>query len=188
LNGLDWIARRTTWPGSPRPCRSTSSPATGTRSASFGKGMKRLHDAYRSAGIADVRLKLYPGGRHESFNETNRHEVTADFIAWCDEMIAAHVEARDEREHLRHDDVARRGRVQVRFNCDVALADDRPCACDLFRDRRLAAGADGNGRVVHRHRPVTALAEPRLILAGVGRNGRGAGAFAFGGKDAPKPR
>jgi alpha-beta hydrolase superfamily lysophospholipase len=56
----------------------------------FGKGMRRLHDAYQRAGIADVRLKLYPGGRHESFNETNRQEVTADFIAWCDEMVASH--------------------------------------------------------------------------------------------------
>ena len=54
-----------------------------------GKGMKRLHDAFKRAGIADVRLKLYPGGRHETFNETNRQEVTADFIAWCNEMVAA---------------------------------------------------------------------------------------------------
>jgi len=55
----------------------------------FGKGMTRLHDAYTRAGIADVRLKLYPGGRHEMLNETNRHEVTADFIAWCDEIVAS---------------------------------------------------------------------------------------------------
>jgi alpha-beta hydrolase superfamily lysophospholipase len=55
----------------------------------FGKGMKRLHGAYTRAGIADVRLKLYPGGRHEMFNETNRREVTAAFIAWCDEIVAA---------------------------------------------------------------------------------------------------
>jgi alpha-beta hydrolase superfamily lysophospholipase len=53
--------------------------------------MKRLHDAYTRAGIVDVRLTLYPGGRHESFNETNRQEVTADFIAWCNEIVAAHV-------------------------------------------------------------------------------------------------
>lgn len=54
-----------------------------------GKGMKRLHDAYRRAGIADVRLRLYAGGRHEMLNETNRAEVMADLIAWCDEVAAA---------------------------------------------------------------------------------------------------
>jgi alpha-beta hydrolase superfamily lysophospholipase len=54
-----------------------------------GKGMKRLRDAYRRAGILDVRLKLYPDGRHEMLNETNRREVMADFIAWCDEIASA---------------------------------------------------------------------------------------------------
>ncbi len=55
----------------------------------FGKGMKRLHDAYKRAAIFDVRLKLYPEGRHEMLNETNRDEVTADLIGWCDEVVAA---------------------------------------------------------------------------------------------------
>jgi alpha-beta hydrolase superfamily lysophospholipase len=54
-----------------------------------GKGMKRLLDAYARAGITDVRLKLYPDGRHEMLNETNRDEVMADFIAWCDEIVVA---------------------------------------------------------------------------------------------------
>jgi len=54
-----------------------------------GKGMKNLYDAYKRAAIFDVRLKLYPGGRHEMLNETNRQEVMNDFIAWCDEIIAA---------------------------------------------------------------------------------------------------
>lgn len=54
----------------------------------FGKGMRRLYDAYKRAGIFDVRLKLYTGARHETLNETNRQEVTADFIAWCDEIVA----------------------------------------------------------------------------------------------------
>lgn len=52
-----------------------------------GKGMKNLYDAYKRAAIFDVRLKLYPNGRHEMLNETNRQEVTEDFIAWCDEII-----------------------------------------------------------------------------------------------------
>lgn len=55
-----------------------------------GKGMRNLYDAYKRAGIFDVRLKLYEGARHETLNETNRQEVTNDFIAWCDEVIATH--------------------------------------------------------------------------------------------------
>ena len=54
-----------------------------------GKGMKNLYDAYKRAAIFDVRLKLYPGARHETLNETNRQEVTDDLIAWCDEIVAA---------------------------------------------------------------------------------------------------
>ena len=27
-------------------------------------------------------MRLYPGARHETFNETNRDEVTADLITW----------------------------------------------------------------------------------------------------------
>jgi alpha-beta hydrolase superfamily lysophospholipase len=55
----------------------------------YGKGMKSLYDAYKRAAIFDVRLKLYPNARHETFNETNRQEVTDDFIAWCDQIVAA---------------------------------------------------------------------------------------------------
>ncbi|NBC23943.1 MAG: alpha/beta fold hydrolase [Gammaproteobacteria bacterium] len=46
------------------------------------KGLTRLHDAYREAGLAGTQLRLYPEGRHEMFNETNRDEVSADLLAW----------------------------------------------------------------------------------------------------------
>ena len=55
----------------------------------FGKGVKRLNDAYKRAAVFDVRLKLYPEARHEVLNETNREEVTEDLIAWMDEVVAA---------------------------------------------------------------------------------------------------
>jgi alpha-beta hydrolase superfamily lysophospholipase len=53
-------------------------------------GLKRLTplvDAYRAAGLA-VTLKVYPGGRHEMLNETNRDEVVADLKAWLDRTIS----------------------------------------------------------------------------------------------------
>ncbi len=39
---------------------------------------------YRDAGVTDVTVKVYPGARHEVFNETNRDEVTAYVISWLE--------------------------------------------------------------------------------------------------------
>jgi len=39
-------------------------------------------DRYREAGLSNVELCLYKNARHELLNETNRDEVTADFIKW----------------------------------------------------------------------------------------------------------
>ncbi|MFC6356506.1 alpha/beta fold hydrolase [Luethyella okanaganae] len=48
----------------------------------------KLVDAYRRrSGLRDIRLIVYPGARHEVFNETNRAEVMADVIAWLDEHL-----------------------------------------------------------------------------------------------------
>ena len=46
-----------------------------------------LVDAYKAAGL-DVTLKVYPGGRHEMLNETNRAEVVADLRGWLDRTVA----------------------------------------------------------------------------------------------------
>jgi len=35
----------------------------------------------------DRTVKLYPGGRHEMFNETNRDEVLADLVGWLDARV-----------------------------------------------------------------------------------------------------
>ena len=42
---------------------------------------------YRDAGVRNVELKLYRDARHEVLNETNRDEVTADFIAWVKKAL-----------------------------------------------------------------------------------------------------
>ena len=44
--------------------------------------LERLAASYLNRGVEDVTLKLYPEGRHEMLNETNRAEVTRDVIAW----------------------------------------------------------------------------------------------------------
>jgi alpha-beta hydrolase superfamily lysophospholipase len=47
-----------------------------------GQLVELLGGRYRDAGITDVTVRIYPGARHEIFNETNRDEVTADVIGW----------------------------------------------------------------------------------------------------------
>jgi alpha-beta hydrolase superfamily lysophospholipase len=45
-------------------------------------GMTKLAMHYAQTGHSRMTLKLYPGGRHEMLNETNRDEVTADWLDW----------------------------------------------------------------------------------------------------------
>ncbi len=45
-----------------------------------------LIDRYRAAGLTDITLRVYPGARHEVFNETNRAEVVADLVTWLDRV------------------------------------------------------------------------------------------------------
>jgi alpha-beta hydrolase superfamily lysophospholipase len=37
--------------------------------------------------LTRVTTKLYPEARHETLNETNRDEVTADLVAWLDANV-----------------------------------------------------------------------------------------------------
>ena len=47
-----------------------------------GKGVEKVAQEIRQAGVKKVTVKLYPEGRHEMFNELNRQEVWADLAAW----------------------------------------------------------------------------------------------------------
>lgn len=51
------------------------------------RGNRMLANAYRRAGIRDLKAISYHGARHEVFNETNRLEVFADLLAWLDEKV-----------------------------------------------------------------------------------------------------
>ena len=54
---------------------------------SMGAGVRKVEGMLRSAGCQDVTVKLYPGGRHEMFNEINRQEVFNDLIAWIESKL-----------------------------------------------------------------------------------------------------
>lgn len=49
----------------------------------YGKGVRQVYQMMKDAGVRDVQLKLYPGGRHEMLNEVDRAQVYADVLAWC---------------------------------------------------------------------------------------------------------
>ena len=51
---------------------------------SWGEGPKYVYKRLLVRGVADLKLKLYEGARHELFNEQNRSEVFADITAWLD--------------------------------------------------------------------------------------------------------
>lgn len=53
---------------------------------------RKLERAYRDrSGLTDVTTIVYPGARHEVFNETNRAEVIADLTAWLGDRFPARV-------------------------------------------------------------------------------------------------
>jgi alpha-beta hydrolase superfamily lysophospholipase len=47
-----------------------------------------LVDRYRAAGLTDITVRVWPGARHEVFNETNRFEVIVDLVDWLDSRLA----------------------------------------------------------------------------------------------------
>lgn len=47
-----------------------------------GKALQNLKERLEKSGLSDVTLSILPETRHESLNEVNRDQTTADFIAW----------------------------------------------------------------------------------------------------------
>lgn len=55
---------------------------------SMGAGVEKTAEAFRAAGLSDVQVCLYPGARHELFNELNREEVFAGLAGWLERHLA----------------------------------------------------------------------------------------------------
>lgn len=52
-----------------------------------GKNISRLYRRLHYAGLKDVELLLYPGGRHEMLHEVNKYQVYADIFDWLRERM-----------------------------------------------------------------------------------------------------
>lgn len=50
----------------------------------FGKGVKRVYNAYEKIGFSDITWKLYPKDRHEILNELDRQQVYEDIYHWIE--------------------------------------------------------------------------------------------------------
>jgi alpha-beta hydrolase superfamily lysophospholipase len=56
-----------------------------------GAGVRATLELFARAGQSRVTHRLYPGGRHEMLNETNRDEVQRDVIEWLDATLGGSV-------------------------------------------------------------------------------------------------
>lgn len=54
-----------------------------------GKGVIRSYKSFLKAGMKDVTMKLYHGGRHEMLNELNSEEVYQDILFWLNSKTGA---------------------------------------------------------------------------------------------------
>ena len=52
-----------------------------------GKGVRAAYQSFLDAGCNHVRLKLYPGGRHEMLNESNKLDVYEELRSWFDQQL-----------------------------------------------------------------------------------------------------
>ncbi|MEM1485445.1 alpha/beta hydrolase [Oscillospiraceae bacterium PP1C4] len=53
----------------------------------YGKGPAQVYSRYIKAGVADVEMVVYEGGRHEPFHELNRDQVVEELLGWLNNHL-----------------------------------------------------------------------------------------------------
>ena len=53
----------------------------------YGRGVRQAYESLKEAGLSQITLKMYEGGRHELLNETNRAEVMQDILDWIEKTV-----------------------------------------------------------------------------------------------------
>lgn len=86
LGGLRWVSEPSTVARMPRdlPVLLVSGEVDPVGGAAAVEEVARL---FRSAGLTRVDAKVWPGARHEVFNETNRDEVEEHLVDWLDRAL-----------------------------------------------------------------------------------------------------
>lgn len=62
-----------------------------------GEGVREVQKLFEDYGIKDLRVKLYPEGRHEMLHENNKEEVYQDILNWLNEKAGEHSVKRDSK-------------------------------------------------------------------------------------------
>lgn len=52
----------------------------------YGKGVKKVYEMFKQAGMQKLSIKLYPSDRHEILNETDRETVSGDILSFLDRI------------------------------------------------------------------------------------------------------
>ena len=114
--------------------------------AGGGALIELVGDRYREAGVRDVTVRLYPGARHETLNETNRDEVTADLVAWLDRVVTAERRSGRPDEGRHNVDGVFTGIVEELGRVDARTADRLRIACTtVLDDVEMGASIAVNG-------------------------------------------
>lgn len=87
MTGLDYIRRASNLEKMKKTMPVLFFSGTDGPVGSWSKGVKAAVASFIKAGMKDVTLRLYDGGRHEMLNETNKDEVYADVLAWLNEKL-----------------------------------------------------------------------------------------------------
>lgn len=53
-----------------------------------GKGVEKVYEQYKDAGLTNVDIKLYKDARHEILNELNKEEVYKDIADWLQRLLS----------------------------------------------------------------------------------------------------
>lgn len=65
-----------------------------------GEGVREVQKLFEEHGIKELKVKLYPEGRHEMLHENNKEEVYQDILNWIEEKVGAHSVKRNSQAKL----------------------------------------------------------------------------------------
>lgn len=55
----------------------------------YGEAVRKVYDSLKAVELTNLRLKMYPGDRHELLNETDKEVVMQDICDWINSVIGA---------------------------------------------------------------------------------------------------
>ncbi|GAB4372809.1 MAG: alpha/beta hydrolase [Spirochaetales bacterium] len=87
LKGVQLAYRQSTYRNTPKDLPIYIFGGSKDPVGKFSRTITQLYKEYRKAGISNVTMKFYSGGRHEMLNETNREEVYKDILSWLNDRF-----------------------------------------------------------------------------------------------------